>query len=473
MAKKIYVGLEPDGKAQRIYTGYIGIPTTTNSNGIAHRIIKGYVGVPNRATNLLTNGALSSNTDGWDMQSTSVYTCSYVDNALRITAKQVADVGLMYANYQVLSDTIMGSRLDNNRVVYICANVRGSTSNVGGRPLIFCHAYLNSTTSSKRFNIEADINGISGLALNDDKWHTFSGIYNTYDSASGNSYEFYRVAFGISPDNNDTEQSGQVVIGDIMDIKNFCVFDLTDIFGRGNEPTKEWCDANLVGYPDGRDTENGRGVARQFFGGDNKGDYWVFTTTGVNKFNSDGTIENLGDINSFFCKSSGSYKLELHGGGGGAGGGAHGEGMAWSGDEDAYGGNGGGSGAQWIVTLKSGTLYDFSVGKGGKGGYYSSGSYSAYGDSGTTGGTTVFGSYSITGGVGGTGGSCHGSSSSNGGGGARGEPTPSDTATNLASSGKNNAGTGGSSIGNYGTGGEGGYKDGEDGQDGVIILTKL
>ena len=58
--------------------GYIG-----NPSGKAERIDKCYIGGENCAKNLLTNGALSSNTDGWDMQSSEafkgIYTQKFTD----------------------------------------------------------------------------------------------------------------------------------------------------------------------------------------------------------------------------------------------------------------------------------------------------------------------------------------------------------------------------------------------------------
>ena len=76
--------------------------------------------------------------------------------------------------------------------------------------------------------------GKNGAALNDGSWHTMSGYVSTYYSES--EYRSYdRVAFGI----NDQTKN------DTMDVKEFMVINLTEAFGRGNEPNKSWCDNNI------------------------------------------------------------------------------------------------------------------------------------------------------------------------------------------------------------------------------------
>ena len=53
----------------------------------------------------------------------------------------------------------------------------------------------------------------------------------------------FRVAIGAN--------SSGTTIGDNYSIDNAMVLDLTEIYGAGNEPSKEWCDANIK-YFDGR-----------------------------------------------------------------------------------------------------------------------------------------------------------------------------------------------------------------------------
>lgn len=76
-----------------------------------------------------------------------------------------------------------------------------------------------------------------------------------------------------------------------------------------------------------------------------------------------GTVIILDTVGSgsWECPASGSWNLEIHGGGGSGGGGSH--------SSTGYGnsgGGGGGSGAQAIVSLTKGTVYDYTIGKGGQ-----------------------------------------------------------------------------------------------------------
>lgn len=245
--------------------GYIG-----NVNGVAEPLDKIYIGGENCAKNLLTNGALSSTTDGWDMQPsanlTGIYTQNFTEGGLQLTFcyAKGAEAGLMYANYQSLAKQVIGRTAADKKYIYMCAKVKGGKSSQNTYPLIYTHAYLNGTGSSARFDVRDIIDGTSFVNINDGAWHILSARLPTYDEATGNSYDFWRVAFGITPDktNYDDEVTTKVSYGDTMYIKDFCFFDLTDIFGRGNEPTKAWCDANLVDAVTKMEVQGGRIVDR-------------------------------------------------------------------------------------------------------------------------------------------------------------------------------------------------------------------
>lgn len=76
-----------------------------------------------------------------------------------------------------------------------------------------------------------------------------------------------------------------------------------------------------------------------------------------------GTVIILDTVGSgsWECQASGSWNLEIHGGGGSGGGGSF--------SSTRYGnsgGGGGGSGAQATVSLTKGTVYDYTIGKGGQ-----------------------------------------------------------------------------------------------------------
>lgn len=75
-----------------------------------------------------------------------------------------------------------------------------------------------------------------------------------------------------------------------------------------------------------------------------------------------GTVIVLDTVGSgsWECPASGRWGIELHGGGGGGGDGSHSS--TWYGNS---GGGGGGSGEYTTVNLVEGTVYDYTIGKGG------------------------------------------------------------------------------------------------------------
>ena len=77
------------------------------------------------------------------------------------------------------------------------------------------------------------------------KWERISFINLTTDSS--NHYLISIVGWNTSNDRNVTSFSYNAYFD------NFIAIDLTKAFGAGNEPSKEWCDANIE-YFDGSKT---------------------------------------------------------------------------------------------------------------------------------------------------------------------------------------------------------------------------
>lgn len=191
-----------------------------------------FVNKPIKEYNLITNGNFSNNTEGWTMSSNYDLYFNDVDY-LRLEATQTASSGT-YACYQELSESISGNTIETRQVLYAMAKVRGNSANTS-YPRVYLSSYKNGEPSAVYNNLE-EINGFVGVELNDGEWHTVSEYVETYDETDGDYNEYYRIAFGISTTTS----------GDIMDIKEVMLFNLTAIYGVGNEPTKEWCDANIA-----------------------------------------------------------------------------------------------------------------------------------------------------------------------------------------------------------------------------------
>ena len=173
--------------------------------------------------NVLINGSLRTSADGWNINSYNTLT----QNEGYVTIKiNKSDTGTR-PNYQ-LFDRITGPDADTKQIIYVTAKIRGRSANTS-----YPRVYVSSNVG---FNDLGAIDGKTGTQLNDEEWHTLSKQYTTYDGTD--SYEWYRVAFGIN----------ESVLDDAMDVKEILIINLTEIFGRGNEPSKTWCDENLVNY---------------------------------------------------------------------------------------------------------------------------------------------------------------------------------------------------------------------------------
>ena len=125
----------------------------------------------------------------------------------------------------IKSDTTL-----NDMIFYVYAKVRGNSKNSTSN-LSHPRVFLTSSTDSEKIKDLESIDNLTGNELNDDKWHILS-TYSLINYEDG----FDRIGFGIY----------QLTEKDVMDIKEIAIFNLTEIFGIGNEPTKEWCDKVLA-----------------------------------------------------------------------------------------------------------------------------------------------------------------------------------------------------------------------------------
>lgn len=198
----------------------------------------GYIGLKSKTlTNLLDNGFVSNNRNYWTIDSqynslqyidTTTGNYSYFTVTLNSTVN-TSNTGTLPC-YQ-LFDSISGSTAATRQVIYCQAKVHGRSSNTSW-PRVYLREYKNgSSTATYNSNLSA-IDGSTGSELNN-KWHTMSGHFHTYNPSTGDYWSYDRAAFGINVSNTE---------GDSMDIKDFIIVNLTAAFGRGNEPSKADCD---------------------------------------------------------------------------------------------------------------------------------------------------------------------------------------------------------------------------------------
>ena len=175
------------------------------------------------SNNLVYNGYTLKYSVGWTAEG-----CSF-ENAdegyLRLTSGVDDDCSC----HQSLVEAVSG--MNDIKIVYCSAQVRGFKTN-SQNSVPWC---------AIGFDPGGDFAGLEYLEkvhdsenINDGRWHTLSACYETVREGSL-SFTFDEFGMGIKDAN----------VGDIADFKDICVFNLTKIFGSGNEPSKEWCDKNL------------------------------------------------------------------------------------------------------------------------------------------------------------------------------------------------------------------------------------
>lgn len=193
------------------------------------------------ADNIIINGALNNSVNSWAIHSNN--TVSFRDDYT--TIKLMATGTGTYANTQYFP-LISGGTASTKQIIYACAKVRSRTANTS-YPRVYLSYYKNGSDTVSYSNLSS-IDGLTGNELNDGEWHIMSGHVHTYNSNTGDYFDYNRIAFGIST----------ATTGDEMDIKEVYLVNLTDAFGAGNEPTKNWCDANLTNYAEKIPIQNGR-----------------------------------------------------------------------------------------------------------------------------------------------------------------------------------------------------------------------
>ncbi len=216
---------------------YIGI------DGIAKKNKAIYIGANGKAKSqvtIKTFGEYRGNTPTDFYWTTSnYYTVTDIDDYRQIQVKTRPSTGSMYQAKNSLETPITGSTSATNQVVLVCALIRGYSTNVG-YPWFSCMYNKNGTAG---YGPLPDLEtGAARIGLNDDQWHKVGAIFNTYTSSS-EIYEITGVGVGVAPPDSDT----RVATTDKFDIKDVCLFNLTEYYGRGNEPSELWCVQNIIG----------------------------------------------------------------------------------------------------------------------------------------------------------------------------------------------------------------------------------
>lgn len=236
---------------------YIG-----GEDNTAKRVQKIYIGYNKKAKSLLKNSSFINDTD-WTNNIT-YYSYSFEEDYATITVKKAPSTNGSYptgqvAYNQVIEPRITGSDVSTMQKIYVCARIRSYSTNIG-YPNVLCRVYVNGGTSYTNYSLRDPSTGTNlGTGRNDDTWRVIGRLISTYDVNTGDYCEIAAAGISIfSPSGIEP-----VGVGDKLDIKEVCFFNLTEIYGRGNEPSEEWCYANIIPNNDGIFLSNISNIAQQ------------------------------------------------------------------------------------------------------------------------------------------------------------------------------------------------------------------
>lgn len=226
------------GDLPRVYEIQVSEYVVPKSD-IARKIKKGYIGVAEDS--LVANGDFSNGLEGWTQETmsdgTKLYTATLESdnegNYVKVVQKETYTTDTSFIVRSTNFPTY------NNHVYYICGKVKHGVNNSA-----------NSTCRARLSASNVDTGYIANGTASNTNWHFISTIFtrtkdvakdslilNSYLKANTTGNEYY-----------------------YRDVKEY---DLTEMFGAGNEPTKEWCDENLEELKTLHKSQNGK--ARLFY----------------------------------------------------------------------------------------------------------------------------------------------------------------------------------------------------------------
>jgi len=182
-----------------------------------------------RMQSLIKNGSLrAGNYYYWEPLSVVKYIITPYAEGLGMKGMNTETSGT-YPLMQVFGSS--SATTGNGHTLYCQASVFGRSSNTSF-PSVYLRYFMDGSTSASYVDLFA-VDGKTGTALNDNNWHVMSG---TLTYSTSNTYMSEAIAFGLDTCTAD----------DTISIRDIFVVDLTEYYGAGNEPTKAWCDANLL-----------------------------------------------------------------------------------------------------------------------------------------------------------------------------------------------------------------------------------
>ena len=158
--------------------------------------------------NLIKNGDFSDGNKYWTTQNQNVE--SVENNILTTTVKELSPYTRLETKEPELEKIIIGSK-------------------------VYCRLYVKAKVDVGKFQVGGS--GFAASSIKEGHLSLTSGITETTESS--NIFRYYHSS------------SSGYEIGDELQYSNIMIVDLTQMFGAGNEPSKEWCDEYLPDYIEG------------------------------------------------------------------------------------------------------------------------------------------------------------------------------------------------------------------------------
>lgn len=186
----------------------------SNEESTGHKDIVSIYKPPYSIYNLVKNGDFSNGLEGWTIQQASYGTSDIVEEngekVLRVKATNTGQTAIIGVKQNL-------SSLNTQHMYYLCADIKFTAGGEGSEANTICGVNFNSFWLLGGNNATSD-------------WSFYSKLYSI-----NSKYSYNDISVGIYVQS----------LNDIGYFKNVKLYDLTAIFGAGNEPTQEWCDANL------------------------------------------------------------------------------------------------------------------------------------------------------------------------------------------------------------------------------------
>ena len=203
-----------------------GVASTSGEGGTStgHKDVVSVYTVPYSTYNLIRNGEFNKGFDDWTPSTTDRVELS-ITNTKYLQATVVSPyTGGSSVSIILSNPDVGGTKIGH--IYYATVDILGDANNAGMSPGL--RITWKDKNNAYQLLCYSDVSNLT-------EWRKCSVVTNpiVYDGG----------LFGLQMLTQNS--SGTITAGMKVGFDNLAVYDLTAMFGKGNEPTQEWCDANL------------------------------------------------------------------------------------------------------------------------------------------------------------------------------------------------------------------------------------